>query len=123
MKVHAHAFFAAKALGVQDTLHEPLFTALVVDRKRLANQDEIEDLFADYGVDREAFKKVFKSFSVTSQVKQADARARSYKITGNPEVVVNGKYRVTARLAGGQAQMLEVVDYLINKERALLAAK
>lgn len=123
MKVHAQAFFTAKALGVLDQVHEPMFTTLVVERKRLNNVDDIADLFADYGVDREAMKKTFNSFSVISQVKQADARARSYKIQGTPEVVVNGKYRVTAGMAGGQANMIAVIDFLIAKERAQLVAK
>ena len=123
MQVHAQAFFTAAALGVAEKLHDPLFTTLVVERKRLTNETEIEDLFADYGVDRKQFQKTFSSFSVTSQVKQADARARSYKISGTPEIVVNGKYRVTAGLAGGQAEMLKVVDYLINKEREQLTAR
>lgn len=123
MKLHAQAFYTAEALGVAEKLHEPLFTTLVVERKRLANPDDIEDLFADYGVDREAFKKTFKSFSVNSKVKQADARARSYKISGTPELVVNGKYRVTAKLAGGQKQMLDVANFLIAKERAQLLTK
>lgn len=121
MKTHAAMFFTAEILGVMDKLHDPIFTSMNVERKRLANADEIEDLFADYGVDREEFRKTFKSFSVNSMVKQADARARSYKISGTPEVVVNGKYRVSARLAGGQAEMLKVVDFLIEKERAQLA--
>ncbi|MEE8059882.1 MAG: thiol:disulfide interchange protein DsbA/DsbL [Pseudomonadales bacterium] len=122
MKTHAKAFFTAKALGVLDKLHTPLFTTLVVERKHLNSQQEIGDLFADYGVDRDKFNKTFKSFSVNSKVKQADARARSYKISGTPEVVVNGKYRVTAKLAGGQAEMLDVLDFLINKERSPLTA-
>ena len=122
MELHARAFYTAKALGVLDKLHEPLFTALLVDRKRLVNTGEVEDLFADYGVERSDFQKEVKSFSVNSQVRQADARARSYKISGTPEVIVNGKYRVTAGLAGGQPQMLDVIDFLIDKERAQLAA-
>jgi thiol:disulfide interchange protein DsbA len=32
--------------------------------------------------------------------------------------VVNGKYNVSARKAGSQADMLKVADYLIEKERA-----
>lgn len=123
MKIHAHAFFTAKALGVMDKLHIPLFTTLVVERKPLANQQQVEDLFADYGVDREDFRKTFNSFGINSQVKQADARARSYKISGTPELIINGKYRVTATMAGGQAEMLKVADFLIAKERSLLAAQ
>jgi thiol:disulfide interchange protein DsbA len=51
-------------------------------------------------------------------VKQAEARARSYKVTGTPEMVVDGKYHISARLAGGQPEMLKVADYLIAKIRA-----
>lgn len=123
MKLHAKAFFTANALAVTEKVHIPLFTTLVVERKRLSNKSQIEDLFADYGVDRAKFGKMFDSFSVNSLVNQADARARSYKVSGTPELVVNGKYRVGAKKAGGQAQMLEVVDFLVAKERALLAAK
>lgn len=123
MKVHAQAFYTAKALGVLDKLHAPLFTSLVVERKRLANEEELAELFADYGVDKQAFSDTFKSFGVVSQVKQADARARSYKISGTPELIVNGKYRVSSGKAGGQKQMLDVVDFLVNKERQAMAAK
>jgi thiol:disulfide interchange protein DsbA len=121
MRVHAQAFFTAKALGVAEKLHAPLFTTLVVERKRLANQKQVGDLFADYGVDRKVFDKTFNSFGINSQVKQADARARSYKVSGTPEVIVNGKYRVSASMSGSQAEMLKVIDYLVAQERSLLA--
>lgn len=124
MKTHARMFFTAKALGVKDKLHDAIFTAMNVEDKPMANPKEIEDFFADFGVDREKFRKTFDSFGVTSQIKQADARARSYQIRGTPEVVVNGKYRVTAGMAGGsQAGMLKIVDYLIAKERAQLPSQ
>jgi thiol:disulfide interchange protein DsbA len=122
MKLHAKMFFTAKALGVLDTLHELFFTSLVVERKRLDNAKSIEELFTDYGVNADEFKKTFNSFSMNSQVKQADARARSYSITGTPEVIVNGKYRVTARTAGSQVKMLNVIDFLISQERQTLSA-
>ncbi|GAB3111089.1 thiol:disulfide interchange protein DsbA/DsbL [Aestuariicella hydrocarbonica] len=117
MEVHARAFYVAKALGVFDQVHQPLFNALNLERKRLGNVDELADFFADFGVDKDKFEKAYASFGVASQVKQADARARSYKITGTPEIVVDGKYRISARQAGGQAEMLKVADYLVAKIR------
>jgi thiol:disulfide interchange protein DsbA len=123
MKVHAQAFFTAKALGVLDKVHDAMFTTLVVERKRLNNAEDIADLYADYGVNREKVLKTFNSFSVLSQTKQADARARSYKVAGTPEVIVNGKYRVTARMAGGHAGMIEVINYLVEKERSQLVVE
>ena len=118
MNIHAQAFYTAKALGVLHQLNDALFTSLVVERKKLDDQDEVAALFAKYGVERADFDKAFNSFSVKSQVKQADARARSYQITGTPELIVNGKYRVSGRTAGSKEAMIKVVDYLIAKERA-----
>jgi len=121
MEVHAKAFYAAEVLGVLDKVHMPLFQAINVDRKRLSDEDELADLFAANGVSREDFSKAFNSFGVGSQVRQANARARAAKISGTPEMMVAGKYRITTRKAGGQANMLKIADFLIAQERAAAA--
>jgi thiol:disulfide interchange protein DsbA len=118
MGLHAQAFYTAQALGVLDTMHGALFAAMNVDRKRLGSAGEISQLFTANGVEEEAFGRAFNSFGVTSQVKQAEARARGARISGTPEMVVAGKYRISTSKAGSQAAMLKVADYLIEKERA-----
>jgi thiol:disulfide interchange protein DsbA len=118
MEIHARAFYTAKALNALDKVNQPLFNGLNVEKKRLNTEDELAKVFVAAGVDEDKFHKTFNSFGVTSQVKQADARARSYKVTGTPEIVVDGKYRVSARMAGGQSQMLDVVDTLVEQIRA-----
>lgn len=118
MKMHARAFYTAQALGVEEKMHLPLFQALNIDHKKLATEDEIGKFFAEYGVAEKDFKEVFNSFGVMNKVTQADARARGYKISGTPEIIVEGKYRINANKAGGQQGMLKVVDFLIEKERA-----
>jgi thiol:disulfide interchange protein DsbA len=118
MELHARAFYTAQVLGVFDTMHPALFQAMNVDHKRLANEDEIQALFVANGVAAEDFSKAFNSFGVSSQVKQAAARAKAAKITGTPALMVDGKYHVSTRKAGSQADMLKVSDFLIEKERA-----
>lgn len=117
MELHARAFYTAKALGVLDKLHQPLYEALNLRKAKLASEQEIAELFVSNGVALDNFTKTFNSFGVTSAIKQADARQRGYQIEGTPEMVVNGKYRVTAAMAGGQEGMLKVVDFLIAQER------
>ena len=121
MKPHARAFFTAQALGALDKVHNALFAAMHVDRKRLASEGEIRAVFVANGVSAEDFDKAFNSFGVGSQVRQAGALARSARITGTPEMMVAGKYRISARKAGGQSGMLKVADFLIEKERAAAA--
>lgn len=118
MRMHAKAYYIADVLGVKETLHPVIFDAMHVQRKRLVSQLELRDLFEDNGVDPAQFDKAFDSFGVDSQVRQADARARSAKISGTPSLMVAGKYLIETRAAGSQTNMLEIARYLIDKELA-----
>jgi thiol:disulfide interchange protein DsbA len=117
MELHAKMHYAAEQLGKLDAMHDAFFTAMQVGKMRLASEDEIATLFEQQGIDRQTFSKAFNSFGVDSQVKQAKAKAAGAGITGTPEMVVNGKYRVSSRMTGSQAEMLKVVDFLVKKER------
>ena len=55
---------------------------------------------------------------MTSMVNQASSRVRGYRVRGTPEIIVNGKYRVSTRDAGGFEGMLSVANFLIEKERS-----
>lgn len=122
MEIHAKAFYAAEVLGVLDKVHMPLFQAINVDRRKLGTEGELADLFAAHGVARADFAKAYNSFGVNSQVRQANSRARAARITGTPELMVAGKYRISTRKAGGQANMLKIATFLIEKERQALAS-
>lgn len=118
MELHAKAYYTAEALGVLDKMHLVIFQAMNVDRKPLGSQAEIAALFVANGVSEEDFNKAFNSFGVNSQASQAAATAKAAGLTGTPALMVNGKYYVSGRKAGTQADMLKVVDFLIEKERA-----
>ena len=116
MKLHAKAYFVADTLGVIDVMHSAIFKAMHVDRNRLGSVSAVRDLFVANGVSGPDFDKAFNAFGVNSLVNQAEARARSAKISGTPSVMVNGKYLVEARKAGSQANMLKIADFLVQKE-------
>jgi cyclophilin family peptidyl-prolyl cis-trans isomerase len=120
MGLYARAFYAARALNVMDEIHFPLFTSIVVEQRKLSNEDELAVFFAEHGVAKEDFIEAMQSPAVITQAEAAEARVRSYKPVGVPEIVVNGKYRVDRMHAGGLTEMLLVTDYLVNMERAAL---
>ena len=120
MKLFAQAFYVAHELNVADKVHIPLFTTIVIEQKSIRNESDLAEFFVQHGVEKRSFTEVFNSTNIENQVKQAEARVRSYKPAGAPEIIVNGKYRVDRMRAGGQTEMLAVVDFLINKERAML---
>lgn len=118
MDLHAKAFYAAQVLGVEDTMSPVLFEAMNVNHNRLASQAEIAKLFVANGVSEADFNKAFTSFGVGSEVRQAVSIGKAAKLTGTPALMVNGKYLVSGRKAGTQADMLKVVDFLVTQERA-----
>ncbi len=118
----ARAYFAAELMGKADELHEPLFKAVQVDKQRLPDVDSIAAFAATQGLDPEAFKEAYDSFFVDMQVRKAVELGKSFGIDGVPAMVVNGKYRTSSTLAGGNDKVFEVVDQLIQLETAEAAA-
>ena len=123
MELHARAFYTAKVLGILDKMHTIIFEEMNLRKNKLANEGAVSELFEANGIDPEKFAKIFNSFGINSAVKQAEARQRSYQIKGTPEMIVNGKYRITARMGGGQGGMMKIVDYLIDVERQKMSPK
>jgi thiol:disulfide interchange protein DsbA len=48
--VHAAAFYAAEALGIEDDLHQDFFDAIHKDGRSLTDTDKLAAFFANYGV-------------------------------------------------------------------------
>ncbi|MBK8971874.1 MAG: thiol:disulfide interchange protein DsbA/DsbL [Hahellaceae bacterium] len=116
-KVHARAFYTARALGKLDDLHQVLFDTLIKERKTLNNEDEVVGLFVTRGLEESLVRKTYNSPGVGAKVEAAYQRAIGYQSAYVPALVVNGKYRIGASEAGSFTRMLQVADYLIGLER------
>lgn len=114
----ARGYYVAQLLGKVEETHQAMFDAIHVKRQRIRSKEALAAFYKDYGIDPDVFIKQYDSFAVDMKLKQGESRARGYGITGVPSMIVNGKYLVTAASAGGHEQMLQVVDYLVEKERA-----
>ena len=121
MKIHAQIYYAADALDALEILHEPVFRAINLEGNRLQNERQIGELFAEHGVSQADFESAFNSFSVRTKLNQAEKRMQDYEIRSTPNMIVNGKYLITTgENVTTQVEMLEVVDFLVEKERASL---
>jgi len=122
MEVHAQVYYTAEAMDALDIVHEPVFNAINIEGNRLQNENQIGALFAEYGISEDDFSKAFNSFTVRTKVNQAKQRMQAYEIRSTPNMIVNGKYLVTTgETVRTQADMLEVVDFLVEKERQQLS--
>jgi len=135
--VFQQAYFTALALGVAERTHDAMFDAIwgkdgelsILDASGKRIKDPLPSIenVADFykrvaGVDRDKFISTAKSFGVAVKMKHADDLIRVYQADSTPTIIVNGKYRLNVRSAGGLSQTIELVKYLVARESSVPAA-
>ena len=118
----AQAYYTAELLGITDRIHPALFAAIHEKNMKIDDEASLQAFFVDQGVSAEDFKKTFNSFAVAVKMNNSRQMTRRYKISGVPTIIVNGKYSTGARQAGSNQALFEVVDYLVEQERAAAPA-
>lgn len=114
---HSQLFYALESLG-KSNMHAKVMEAMHVGKKKLLTESDIADWAVSQGIEREAFLKAFKSFTVTSKARAANQIAQAYRIDGVPTVAVQGKYITSPSItAGSKARAIEAMDHLVNKAR------
>ena len=117
-KIQARAYYALERMGVIESVHGKIFDEIHKNKKRLNTMDALADFVAKNGVDRAKFIEEYNSFAVDGLVRKALKKLRAYNIDGVPTLAVNGKYKVSGRMAGSHRKMIEIMNYLIKKESA-----
>ncbi len=117
-ELNAQGYYTAEALGVLDQTHRPLFDAIHLHNRKLFDENALAAFFAEQGVSKDDFHKTFNSFAVKTKTSRAKSLTPRYGITGVPAVIVNGKYRTSAVMAGGEERLMRVIDALIALEKA-----
>lgn len=117
-EIHARAYYALETMGKLQALHKPLFDAIHRDRKPLVNENAIAQFVASQGASADAFRQAYNSPAVDSKVERAKKLSRAYGISGVPSVIIAGKYRSSGSAAGSYGELLKVIDFLVDKERA-----
>jgi protein dithiol oxidoreductase (disulfide-forming) len=124
------AFYTSTAMGLVPKTHEQMFKAIwatgelaVVDSRtgRLKQPpptlDDVAQFYArTAGVDSKKFLATAKSFAVDVNIKRAEEWLKATRVDQTPTFVINGKYRVTDRSAGGRSQLAAVIVWLVNRE-------
>ena len=114
--VHARAFYTARILGVAENTHRALFDEIHASRRPTDTREALGAFYERHGVDRAEFDRTYDSFTVESMVRKSVVMQQRYGVRGTPSVIVNGKYRVTGRLAGSYENMVEIARALAERE-------
>ena len=111
---YARAFYAFQAMGILDKMHDILMIEIHQKKHQVNSRDEIAALVEAKGYDKKAFLSAYNSFSVDSQSRQAAILTKRYGITGVPAIIVDGRFVTGAGQAGGQKQLFELINHLVE---------
>ena len=116
-KTHAKLFFATETLRVPEAI-QGIFSAIHYNRKMMLSDKEIIPFFQGYGFQEDKYLAATNSFGLKNNLRKAELFAFKYGIKGVPAFIVNGKYKVSATREIGTEDLLDVVNYLIEKEQS-----
>lgn len=114
----ARAYYAAETLGILEASHEKFFAAIHKEHVPLQSLDSIAEWYTQFGVTKEAFLSAASSFAVNTKINRSKAMVPRWGVAGTPTMIINGKYRFDVSSAGGHQNVVELIDFLVAKERA-----
>ena len=121
--LHARAYYALQLLEQGEKMHPKLFSEVHNKKNYLKTFDALTIFVGNHGIGRSEFIDAMNSFTVESKVRKATKMVKDYGISGVPTVAINGKYLVSASMAGNYENMIKIMNYLIEKESVKTAAK
>jgi thiol:disulfide interchange protein DsbA len=118
----ARAFYIVEQLKGGEQMHQALFRAIHEDGKQMYNEYAVVDFLVSQGVDRDRAVALYRSPETAAGVNKARIDTVKYGLKGVPAVIVNGEFKTAPYFVHNQAEMFEVLDSLLKKERQKLAA-
>lgn len=120
---HTKLYYALRKLGKHDALHEQVFTAFHVNKRKLLAPNEIADFVATAGVDRKAFLDAFNSDEIAAQAADAGKTWRALGVDGTPTLVVDERYLTSPSLVGTRDGGIRALNAVVLRARTERPAK
>jgi len=114
----ARSYYSMRQLGILEENHLKTFRAIHDRKTNLSTPERFAEFIDGKGTSSGEFLKTYHSREVTRLMKDADALQRRYKVSSTPTLIVMGKYLVKTSQQVGRSRILDVVDYLVDKELA-----
>lgn len=123
----AHAYYVAKELGIVDQAQPAIFDGMHKSKVLPQNavESDFENFFAQqWSVDRKKFESTWNSPVVAADLAHANELVQRYGILsqGVPTLIVDGKWMTGGGFGVTYSQIMQVVDFLVQKEQAALPA-
>lgn len=117
----ARAYYTALQLNISDKAGAAIYTTIHINHRELTSVADYQKLFTgELGVDAKLFDSTWKSQAVNARIAQALVLAQRYGINKVPALTVNGKWLTGAGFHLSDAQTMDAVNWLTQREQAQL---
>ncbi|MFP6806502.1 MAG: thiol:disulfide interchange protein DsbA/DsbL [Pseudomonadales bacterium] len=111
-------YYTMQKLGMTEESHLLFFRQVHDVKRNFSSIKRLAAYFDGKGTTAEEYTKAFNSPEVARKIATADQLSRRMLIANVPTMIVNGKYMVQLTRTVGVSRMLEVLDFLVDKELA-----
>ena len=117
-KLHASAYYAAGALGIEPGLHDAIFRSIHEQNLSMSTPGELAGLAMTFGVAPDEFERTLNSQVVSDSVTGAADRNAEYEIDATPTLIVADTYRIKPGPGASFEEMMEIAAQLVGEIRA-----
>jgi len=116
----ANTFYIAEILDPKNhkNLVTKLFQSIHDQKRRLRSPKAVNRFFVEQGYTEEQVEEVKKSMAFQAKLVRAQEFSAGSQADSVPTLIINGKYRTSPHMAGGNQQVMKVVSMLAEKENS-----
>ena len=115
----ARTYYLAQVLdpkGEKDLVTK-IFQAIHEQKRQLRNPDAVTRFFVQLGYSEDQIQAAKTSMLFRTKIKRAQEISASSQAQSVPTIIINGKYRTSPYAAGGEENVMKVVDMLTRREK------
>ena len=119
---HAKLYYTLQALR-RPELHGKVFEAIHQEGLALSSQDEVKARALQFafcnrfGVSEQQFDAAYDSMTVAMNVRRAETLTQELRVDNVPLVFIHGKYVTSLSEAGGETQLISLINNLAAGEQ------
>ena len=112
---HQRLYFTLKKMGLIDQYLGKLFADIQDKRLPLKDFLSITIWVEDNGLSLTDFEKEWNSSKVKNDMKEASSLMKLFKVTGVPQIIVDGEFLTSPAMVGSNRRIIGLLDHLIAK--------
>lgn len=115
----ANTYYIAEILdpsGEKDLINL-IFKSMHEQKRRLRSLGAVKGFFVKQGFTEDQVDKVLNSMEFKVKIGRAQEISAASQAQSVPTVIINGKYRTSPYMAGGEGKLMKIIDMLTNREK------